>query len=49
MIWSGSYAELCQLQVEFESVNNPVIKSVIRPEWQGMPTAGGAADPAVFD
>ena len=30
-------------------MNNPAIKSVIALEWQGMPSAGGAADPAVFD
>ena len=30
-------------------MNNPAIKSVITLEWQGMPSAGGAADPAVFD
>ena len=49
MIWSGSSAELFRLQAKFESVNNPAIKSVITLEWQGMPSAGGAADPAVFD
>ena len=36
MIWSGSSAELFRLQVKFESVNNPAIKSVMTLEWQGM-------------
>ena len=30
-------------------MNNTVIKSVIKLEWQGMPSVGGAAYPAVFD
>ena len=49
MIWSGLSAELYRLQANFELVNNPAIKSLITLEWQGMPSAGGTADPAVFD
>ena len=49
MIWSGSSAELYRLQAKFESANNPAIKSIIMLEWQGIPSAGGATDPAVFD
>ena len=49
MSWSGSSAELYRLQAKLESVKNAAIKSVTTREWQGMPSAGGAADPAVFD
>ena len=48
-IWSCSSAELYRLQAKFESANNQVIKTVIMLEWKGIPSAGGAADPAVFD
>ena len=44
-------------KAKFELVNNPAIKSVkmlewqsvITLEWQGMSSAGGAANPALFD
>ena len=49
MIWPCSSAELYGVQAKFESVNNPAIKSVITMEWQGIPSAGGAANQAVFD
>ena len=49
MIWSGSSAELYRLQAKIDSMNNTAIKSVINLEWQGMPSAGGAANPAVVD
>ena len=45
MIWSGSSTAL----YDFRTNLNPAIKSVITLEWQGMPSAGGAADLAVFD
>ena len=49
MSWSGSSAELYRLQAKLESVKNAAIKSVTTREWQGVPSAGGAADPAVLD
>ena len=51
MILPGSSAEQYRLQAKSESANlkNAAINSIITLEWQGTPSAGGAAYPAVFD
>ena len=44
LIWSGSSAELCRFRAMFANAN-----ANIKLEWQNIPTAVDAANPAIFD